>query len=242
MNAPRRVGEVVHRVRTPSTETIHRLLRHVRFKGIDWVPQPLALTDSHEALSYLHGTVPHEMPSWIWEESVLCQVASRMREWHDATMDFDSKDAQWALETNTDSAVICHNDFAPYNCVFVDRRMVGLIDFDLCAPGSRLWDMAYTAYRYIPVMPHGQDPRFHERSPFPPEEICRRLDLFLDAYAHGQPRYRHSRQDLLRMMILRLNAIARWTLRYGQETSNPALMQNADMYEYHASRIATLPD
>lgn len=239
MNAPRRVGEVVHRVRTPSTETIHRLLRHVRSKGIDWVSQPLELTDSHEVVSYLQGAVPHDMPDWIWEEAVLCQVASRMREWHDATLDFDSTDAVWALETNTDSAVICHNDFAPYNCVFVDRQMVGLIDFDLCAPGSRLWDMAYTAYRYIPVMPQVQDPRFHECSPYPPEEICRRLDLFLDTYAHGQSGWRYSRQDLLQMIILRLNAIAAWTRRYAQETTNPVLALNAEMYKHHATWIDT---
>lgn len=242
MNAPTKIGDVVHRVRTPATETIHRLLRHVRSKGIRWVPEPLGLTDTHESLSYLPGTVPHDMPDWIWAESVLERVASRQREWHDATVDFDPKDTTWGLETSTPSEVVCHNDFAPYNCVFRDGEMVGLIDFDLCAPGSRLWDMAYTAYRYIPVMPSGTDPRFPERSPFDTMETLRRLDRFLDAYAQGTSAMRYSPRDLLRTMSLRLEAIAEWTRRFGRETSNPALSKNADMYEHHARWIESLTD
>jgi aminoglycoside phosphotransferase (APT) family kinase protein len=45
--------------------------------------------------------------------------------------------------------VIAHNDFAPYNHVFRDGRLVGAIDFDVCYPASRAWDLAWTAYRYV---------------------------------------------------------------------------------------------
>ncbi|WP_405867085.1 phosphotransferase [Streptomyces sp. NBC_01515] len=38
--------------------------------------------------------------------------------------------------------VICHGDFAPYNCVFTGEGAVGLIDFDAARPGPRAWDLA----------------------------------------------------------------------------------------------------
>ena len=47
--------------------------------------------------------------------------------------------------------VICHNDFAPYNLMFEDGRLTGVIDLDLASPGPRVWDMAYTAYRFVPL-------------------------------------------------------------------------------------------
>ena len=32
-----------------------------------------------------------------------------------------------------------------------DQRLVGVIDFDTCSPGSRVWDLTYLAYRMIPL-------------------------------------------------------------------------------------------
>ncbi len=46
-------------------------------------------------------------------------------------------------------------------------ELVGVIDFDLCAPGARLWDLAYTAYRYVPLMPGPEvEAAVGEKSPF----------------------------------------------------------------------------
>ena len=46
--------------------------------------------------------------------------------------------------------MICHNDFATYNLIARDGRLVGAIDFDFASPGPRLWDLAYLAYRIVP--------------------------------------------------------------------------------------------
>lgn len=37
MNAPKRVSNTVRRKVTPSSPTVHALLRHLHKKGIDWV-------------------------------------------------------------------------------------------------------------------------------------------------------------------------------------------------------------
>ena len=47
--------------------------------------------------------------------------------------------------------MICHNDFAPYNLVFRDGLPVGAIDFEAASPGPRAWDLAYLAYRLVPL-------------------------------------------------------------------------------------------
>lgn len=237
MNSPKRIGGVVHRVATEATETIHALLAHVRSRGITWVPEPLGVADGHEMLTFLLGEVPHDMPAWIWKETTLRDVAAKLRKWHDATVDFPTEQRRWNLDTGTPHEVICHNDFAPYNCVFEGERMTGLIDFDLCAPGSRLWDMAYTAYRYIPVMPSKPIHEHDDTSPFGLPELRRRLCLFLDAYAMEQPKMRFTERALLDTMRTRLEAIATWTRDYTHRTSNVTLHRNARMYASHAAWI-----
>jgi hypothetical protein len=239
MNAPLRIGHTVHRTRTKATETIQRLLRHVRATGIDWVSEPFGIVKGHEVVSYLEGTVPHDMPPWIWSESILRDVAKHQRSWHDATLGFDLTDAIWSLDSRTPHEVVCHNDFAPYNCVFEAKRLVGLIDFDLCSPGSRLWDMAYTAYRFVPVMPASRHEPHDDLSPFDSAEVMRRVDLFLDAYAAEGAFHRPHRDDLLRTMVDRLASISEWTRDHAERTANPVLARNSQMYARHSRWILT---
>lgn len=237
MNSPKRIGGVVHRVATQATGTIHALLAHVRSRGITWVPEPLGVADGHEMLTFLPGEVPHDMPAWIWKEATLRDVAARLREWHDATVGFPSEGRLWNLDTGTSHDVICHNDFAPYNCVFERERMTGLIDFDLCAPGSRLWDMSYAAYRYVPAMPPKPLHEHDEASPFDVPGIRRRLGVFLDAYAMEQPAMRFTERALLETMRERLTAISAWTADHAERTANATLARNALMYSSHAAWI-----
>ncbi len=234
MNTPIRLDNKVYRKVTKSTETIHHLLKHVRSKGIKWVPEPISFDADTEVLSFMNGDVPHDMPEWIWSRSVLTQIASHMRDWHDATEDFVMENAQWSFHTGTEPQVICHDDFAPYNCVFEGTEFAGLIDFDLCAPGSRLWDMAYTAYRFIPVMPKTALGEGEETSPFDMAEMNHRIDLFLQAYGKKSPPYAYTRSELLSAITKRLLAISEWTRNYAEETHNVTLMKNAFMYKRHA--------
>lgn len=149
-----RDGDTVHREAGPWTPSVHRLLNHLHSRGITWVPKVRGIDASgHEILSYLPGTVPqYPMPPWVWDEAVLDAAARRLREVHDATVDFDRTGCTWGLDAREPAEVICHNDVAPYNMVFDDKHsLVGLIDFDAAAPGPRMWDLAYLAYRLVPL-------------------------------------------------------------------------------------------
>jgi hypothetical protein len=77
----------------------------------------------------------------------------------------------------TDILVMCHNDFAPYNCVFDGANAAGTIDFDTAGPGPRYRDLAYALYRFAPLA-GGHD----KQNPPSPRIHVARAHTFLNAY------------------------------------------------------------
>ena len=47
--------------------------------------------------------------------------------------------------------VIGHNDAAPYNAVGGDGSLAGFIDWDMAGPVTRQWDLAFTAFSWVPL-------------------------------------------------------------------------------------------
>jgi thiamine kinase-like enzyme len=105
--------------------------------------------------------------------------------------------------------VICHNDFAPYNCVFNDHRLVGLIDFDTAAPGTRLWDIAYAVYRFAPLVTDSHCAAMGW--PTAPDRIAR-LKLFCESYGL------EDRSALIETVVQRLEALMHYMVVHA---SNP---------------------
>ena len=230
--AVERIGNKIHRAASPQTATIHRLLAHVRAQGVDWVPEPHGFDEQgREVLDYLPGEVVHVPTPWLRNPDVLVTIAQALRQWHDATASFSREsDDVWWQEDIAPVEVICHVDFAPYNHVFDDGEFVGAIDFDLCTPGPRLWDLAYTAYRYVPLTP-GRDDAVADgpapdRSGFSHAEQRERLEAFVAAY--GLPGV--TADAVLEVIPVRLDAMADWCA--GQDSA--ALRQNGVMYRAHA--------
>ena len=125
------------------------------------------------------GEVPgYPMPAYVWTDETLTEVARLLRAFHDATSGFtEPASTTWYLPPREPREVICHGDIAPYNSVFRDGRPVAFIDFDTAHPGPRVWDVAYAAYRFVPLA--GPD-NFDARGDA--QEQGRRLRLFSDAY------------------------------------------------------------
>lgn len=136
---------------------IHEFLQFLETKHFAGVPRFLGIDENNrEILSYLPGYVPgNSFPNcqeFVWNRQNLILTAQFMRKFHDISSEF-LKQTNWEQGPfqKCDYEVICHNDAAPYNFVYEDKKMTGLIDFDVAYPGMRLWDIAYTLYTTIPL-------------------------------------------------------------------------------------------
>ncbi|PJJ72817.1 phosphotransferase family enzyme [Diaminobutyricimonas aerilata] len=234
MNVVERIGDRVHRPAGPWTPTVHRLLAHLRSRGIDWVPRPHGVDgDGREVLDFLPGESPdHPMPEWLWSDALLREAGLRLRRLHGATLGFDRAGAVWRMPAHEPAEVICHNDFAPYNFVVdAQRRLTGVIDFDTASPGPRRWDLAYLAYRLVPLGVGEVDPG----SPIDGAERRRRLHLLCAAYGDADP------DDVLTAVVPRLRELADFSeLRAPQEGAH--LLGHARLYRDDADAVAALLD
>ena len=176
-----RVGDTVRRAAGPWTETIQAFMGHLRASGFSMVPQPLGIDNrGREVISLLPGAVAtYPLPRFVWSDATLIAVARVLRAFHDASVGFLAQPGScWQWPAHQPEQVVCHNDFAPYNLMFEDERLTGVIDLDLASPGPRVWDMAYTAYRFVPLT----DPA-NPDAPFPGVQAqTRRLATFCEAY------------------------------------------------------------
>jgi len=199
-----RVGTVVHRAAGPWTPTVHELLRHLRSTGFDRAPAPLGFdAQGREMLAYIEGvagffSADGTKPPNLWSDRVLTEAARLLRRYHDATSTFVSPaGATWQLTypDATRREVICHNDFAPYNLIFVDSHVQAVIDFDTAGPGPAVWDVAYAAYRFVPLV---APERLASLGWHEPPATGRRLKRFCDAYGLDQ---RHGFLDVVQERI-----------------------------------------
>ena len=236
MNSPFRKNQMIYKDATQASQTIHELLTYVRARGVTWVPESKGINpEGKHVLTYLEGEVPHDTPEWLWEEATLTEAAIKLRQWHDASVGFESKNGGWLLKNDEEQEVICHNDFAPYNCVFRDKHLIGVIDFDVCSPGSRIWDIAYTVYRFVPLFPIEDIESYGEISPFTLDRMIDRLERFLEDYSKGETVIRYSTQEVVTKVVKRLFALADWSEQFGMQTQKEELTQHARMYRHHAT-------
>lgn len=221
-----RLGGQVLREAGPWTPTVQRLLTHLRAEGIEWCPEPQGWTpDGREQLSYLKGKVPtYPVPDWVYDEQTLKTAATWLRQLHDATQAYEDPEARWRRSPRKPVEVICHNDFAPYNMVFRDHELVGVIDWDFAGPGPRLWDLAYLAYRMVPLM--GPD---NPDAPNITIDLARRMKLLLESYGSDA-----SIMDLLRVVIERLEDLAAFIHSHGVARHDEALLSEARGYSADA--------
>ncbi|HEY3546635.1 MAG TPA: phosphotransferase [Propionicimonas sp.] len=229
MGPVNRRGAEVLRTAGPWTANVHRLLQLCADGGVEGIPRPLGYTgDGRERLSYVPGTVPaYPMPDWVWTERVLDDAAHLLRGLHDASVPLAGVTEGWRSPVRQPAEVVCHNDFAPYNLVFDDDRLVGVIDFDYCSPGSRIWDLAYLAYRLAPLT------GALDTEPFTTKEREDRLERLLGSYGLDA-----GVEELLATVVLRLRDLADFSEEASVRLANPDLSDHAAGYRADADRIA----
>lgn len=222
-----RVGDTVRRPTGPWTPAVHLLLRALRSSGVRGVPEPLGVDEQgREILTFLPGEVGHyPLPGWVWSPSILHDAGSLLRRVHDASVPLVACDLEWQMPSREPREVICHNDVAPYNMTFVDGRLTGLFDFDMASPGSRVWDLAYLAYRLVPW---GEDAGVAISD----EDRLSRTEQLIHAY--GLP---FARDAVLRVMAERSRELAVFTDERLRDTGDSDFADHAAMYRRDAARI-----
>ena len=136
---------------------VHALLRHLAGNGFPGSPRPLGIdSQSREILTFVEGatvgsTLP--WPAWTHTEGTLAQVARWLRCYHEAVSGFVPLDgAVWRMGGQwRPGLIIGHNDAAPYNAVWRDGHLAGFIDWDMAAPVTRTWDLAFAAFSWVPL-------------------------------------------------------------------------------------------
>ncbi|WP_328476560.1 aminoglycoside phosphotransferase family protein [Actinoplanes sp. NBC_00393] len=179
-----RAGDRVRRPTGSWSPRVHDLLRHLdRFAG---TPRFHGVTaDGHEILDFLPGEVSNYPPTpAAASTSALVTAASLLRAYHDAVADFALSAPRdgWQVPAREPVEVICHGDYAPHNCVLTGDRVTGVIDFDYAMPGPRLWDVAFAAYRWVPLAAPDNSDGFGTVS-----SQASRLRLFCDSYGLSRP-------------------------------------------------------
>lgn len=224
MNIVRRDGDHVIRQAGPWTPTVHRYLSYLSRAGVDWAPKPVEFTQDEERLTFLAGVVPlYPLPAWVWGERVLRDGAARLRQLHDASIGFGVDGAIWQAPAKVPAEVICHNDFAPHNLVFDQGTLIGAIDFDMCSPGPRIWDIAYFATRVVPLT--ASTPK---DAP-PMADAVARMQMILDSYGSTIPW-----QEVVRVAIIRLLDLAEMSVDKADELGKPELLEEATQYRADA--------
>jgi Ser/Thr protein kinase RdoA (MazF antagonist) len=111
--------------------------------------------------------------------------------------------------------------------VFADGRLAGVIDFDYCSPGPRLWDLAYLAFTLVPLT------GALDAGPFTGAERVARIGRLLSAYGSSD-----SSEDLVSTLVVRLRDLADFSDRAADDLANPDLHRHAAGYRADASRLA----
>lgn len=195
-------GKSVIRNKGVWSHFVHQLLQYLQEKGFKEAPIFLGQSDNQERLSFIEGEVGNDpLQPYMLSDDIVIQAGKLLRKLHNITQDFEiPPNSQFFLPVNHDEAheVICHNDFAPYNCVFKDDKIVGIIDFDTAAPGKRLWDIAYAVYRFVPLV---TDKHCQQLGWQTVPDRVNRLGLFCDAYGLTD------RTHLIETVIKRIEAL-----------------------------------
>jgi aminoglycoside phosphotransferase (APT) family kinase protein len=183
----RREGDLVRRPMAFWSPAVHDLLRHLEAVGFP-APRLVGVQGGDELLTWIEGESGSSGWARIVPESGLRRWASFLRRYHDAVAGYRPNAANvwsngccWQSPAN----ILCHGDFGPWNGVWQDHQIVGLLDFDHAHPAPRMFDVAYALEYAAPFRDDEHCIRWlaYEEPPDRP----RRIQVFCDAYGIAVP-------------------------------------------------------
>ena len=164
-----RVGNTVRRPSKDNAAFIHNLLLFLESQDFPFAPRFLGMDSrGRDILSYLEGETWLDSGSGLSDE-LLVQAARAIRHYHDLTV---------GSRLSQGHEIVAHHELGPHNTIFQDGHLVGFIDWDTAAPGTRLRDLANAIYHYVDVS-HWANQTAAEQA--------RRIHLMCAAYGWDDP-------------------------------------------------------
>ena len=196
-----RIGGTVRRPHQPQSWAVAGYLDHLERAGFDGSPRFLGRdAEGRDVLTFLAGDVASDPPEpWATTPELLVSVAVLLRRLHEASAGYladvafaapygsvwqrDRLRVDTSGPTLPPAEIISHNDVTQQNVVVRDGVAVGLVDFDLAGPASRLLDVVNTAMWWVPRR-HPADLAPHWQA----LDVPARLRGFADAYGLDRER------------------------------------------------------
>ncbi|SES28636.1 Phosphotransferase enzyme family protein [Gracilibacillus ureilyticus] len=231
-----RSGNTVRRELKPESSKIHKLLNHLEIKGFPYAPRFIGIDEKgREILSFIEGEAGnYPLKKYMWSDDALKGIAEMLRHYHDTVSDFPITDDWKPIDhTPGQQEVVCHNDFAIYNIIFQHEKPAGIIDFDLAAPGPRLWDIAYTLYTCVPLsrLYHTDTGEAVYYNPsINADRIKERVRLFFESYGEEM------KEDYIEMVVLRLEGLCKYMKRKAEDgdTAFQKMLEEGHYEHYQA--------
>lgn len=151
-----RVGDTIRRPVGLWTPTVHALLDHLARTGFHGAPRVLGIDQQgREILSLLTGAVARRpWPRVLHTNVGLIALIQMLQAYHTAVQSFiPPADARWFVPGLrwSPGQIVRHGDLGPWNTIWADEQLVGLIDWDSIEPGTCLEDLAQLAWYCVPL-------------------------------------------------------------------------------------------
>jgi hypothetical protein len=122
-----------------------------------------------EVVEYMDGEVI-DFRSEVLTDAQLVSLTRWTKSFHNVVAEFDHA-GPWRYFAIPGADTFGHNDIGPYNVCFKGDDLVGVFDWDMAGPSTRLGDLAFLAWTSVPLA-----------TPKDPQEVARRLVLLAETY------------------------------------------------------------
>jgi hypothetical protein len=139
VNTVLRIGNTVRRPIGAWTPAVHALLRHLETAGFSDAPRVLGIDEiGREILSFVPGQAAmRPWPQILRSDQGLIAIATLLRNYHEAVEGFEPPpNAVWRVPGMSwqPGMIVRHGDLGPWNTVWQDDSLMGLIDWDMAEP------------------------------------------------------------------------------------------------------------
>ncbi len=158
-----KVGNTVRKEPSENSELVRKVMTVLSNNNFQYSPKHLGIDQKErEIMTYIEGQQMNHTEITL---GLMRQTLEVLKQFHDI---FSTS------ELSQDQETLLHTDYAPWNLIVKEGKLVGVIDFDKVTPGKRIYDVAYICWNLLDI--GSKDSNFTE------EEIFKYLPILINAY------------------------------------------------------------